>query len=103
MNWRARDFAGREDFMADVHANIHEELRTGRGFVLLRGLSVDGVGLEQFVADVETLGRRFGRLLSQNAAGDLVGHVVDASASERTPRLFRSNLELRPHTDNAAI
>src|SRR5437764_1463020 len=99
MSWRASDFASREDFTADFRSDIYEEVRSGRGFVLLRGLSTAGISLEQFVTEVSAIARRFGRALSQSAEGELVGHVIDASRAEPTPRLFRSNLELRPHTD----
>lgn len=101
MSWRADDFAGRDAFAADVRSDVYEEVRSGRGFVLLRGLATNS--LQEFIADVAALARRFGRAVSQNAEGELIGHVVDASASDQTPRHFRSSLELRPHTDNAAV
>jgi alpha-ketoglutarate-dependent taurine dioxygenase len=103
VNWRARDFKNREDFSADFRSDAYEEVRSGRGFALLRGLPVHGASLEEFTAEVAALGARFGRALSQNAQGELIGHVVDAAGAESTPRLFRTNLELRPHTDNAPI
>src|SRR5690606_6842646 len=40
---------------------------------------------------------------SQNTDGDFIGHVVDASAVDATPRMYRSNLELRPHSDITAM
>lgn len=101
MSWRAADFGSRDDFTADVHSDVYEEVRSRRGFVLLRGLATRD--LDQFIADVFALGRRFGRVLSQSAQGELIGHVLDASAFDVTPRHFRTNLELRPHTDNAAV
>ena len=80
-----------------------EEVRSGRGFVLLRGLPHDGLAVEDFVAAVWGVGTWFGEPLSQNAQGELIGHVLDASAEEATPRMFRSNLELRLHTDWTAM
>lgn len=80
----------------------YEEVRSGRGFVVLRGLPLEG-GLERFMAAVWGVGTHFGQALSQNAAGELIGHVIDASAQEETPRMFRSNLELRLHTDITAM
>jgi hypothetical protein len=41
--------------------------------------------------------------LSQNASGDLITEVVDASAADPTPRMYRSNLELRLHSDITAM
>jgi len=80
-----------------------EEVRSGRGFVLLRGLPLDGLALEDFIAAVWGVGTWFGKPLSQNAQGELIGHVLDASSEEATPRMYRSNLELRLHTDWTAM
>ncbi len=80
-----------------------EEVKSGYGFVLLRGLPVDGVTLDEFIAAVWGIGTYFGHPLSQNAQGELIGHVVDATQQEQTPRMFRSNLELRLHSDITAM
>ncbi len=80
----------------------YDEVRAGRGFVLLRGLPVDG-SFEEFVAAVWGIGAHFGAPLSQNAQGELIGHVIDASKQDATPRMYRSNLELRLHNDMTAM
>jgi len=81
----------------------YAEVRSGKGFLVLRGLPLDGVSLEQFTACAWGVGTHFGRALSQNAQGDLVTSVVDATAEDATPRMYRSNLELRPHSDITAM
>ena len=81
----------------------YEDVRAGRGFVLLRGLPIDGLTLEEFIAAVYGIGLNFGRALSQNAQGELVTQVVDATKEDATPRMYRSNLELRPHNDITAM
>ncbi len=81
----------------------YEEVRSGRGFVVLRGLPVDDLDIDRFVAAVWGVGTHFGDALSQNTSGDQVGHVVDATAEDATPRMYRSNLELRPHNDITAM
>jgi alpha-ketoglutarate-dependent taurine dioxygenase len=80
----------------------YEEVRAGQGLVLIRGLPVDG-SLEQFTDAVWEVGKHFGQALSQNAQGELVGHVIDATKEDATPRMYRSNLELRPHSDITAM
>ena len=80
----------------------YEEVRAGRGFVVIRGLPLDG-SLDEFIAAVQEAGRHFGQALSQNAQGELVSHVIDATREDPTPRLYRSNLELRPHSDITAM
>jgi alpha-ketoglutarate-dependent taurine dioxygenase len=81
----------------------YEDVRSGRGFVLLRGLPVDGLSVEDFIAAVWGVGTWLGSPLSQNAQGELIGHVLDATAEDATPRMYRSNLELRLHTDWTAM
>lgn len=83
-------------------SRAYEEVRAGKGVVVIRGLPVDGT-LEQFVDTVDAVGAHFGRKLSQNAQGELIGHVIDATAEDPTPRMYRSNLELRPHSDITAM
>jgi hypothetical protein len=81
----------------------YEEVRSGKGFVVLRGLPIEGLSLEQFTACAWGVGTHFGRALSQNAQGELVTSVIDASGEDATPRMYRSNLELRPHSDITAM
>src|SRR5260221_4659833 len=75
----------------------YAEVRSGKGFVVLRGLPFEGLSLERFTACAWGAGLHFGRALSQNAQGELVTSVIDATAEDATPRMYRSNLELRPH------
>ena len=70
---------------------------------MLRGLPVDGLAVDDFIAAVWGVGTWFGTPLSQNAQGELIGHVLDATAEDATPRMYRSNLELRLHTDWTAM
>ncbi|MBV8031067.1 MAG: TauD/TfdA family dioxygenase [Betaproteobacteria bacterium] len=103
--WTAASFAGPDAYMVDIASDLakaYAEVREGRGFVVIRGLPLDG-SLEDFVQAVEHLGEHFGHLLSQNAQGETVGHVIDASGEDPTPRMYRSNLELRPHSDITAM
>jgi len=81
----------------------YEEVRSGKGFVVLRGLPFEGLSLQQFTAAAWCVGLSFGRALSQNAQGERVTSVIDATAEDATPRMYRSNLELRPHSDITAM
>jgi len=103
--WNAASFPERSAYCtgrspADLKA-AYEEVRVGRGFVVVRGLPLES--LDEFIAAVCEVGKHFGHTLSQNAQGDLVGHVIDASGEDPTPRMYRSNLELRPHSDITAM
>jgi alpha-ketoglutarate-dependent taurine dioxygenase len=96
--------AGAAILALDIDSDLkraYEEVRAGRGIVLVRGLPLED--LERFTAAVWELGKHFGHALSQNAQGELIGQVIDASAEDDTPRMYRSNLELRPHSDITAM
>ena len=97
----------KSDFRFDgLHNKLergYAEVRSGKGFVVLRGLPFEGLSLEQFTACAWGVGLHFGRALSQNAQGELVTSVIDATAEDATPRMYRSNLELRPHSDITAM
>lgn len=99
--WRADASIARVDVDSDLKA-AYDEVRSGKGVVLVCGLPVDGT-LDEFCAAVCEIGRHFGTALSQNAQGELIGHVIDATAEDPTPRMYRSNLELRPHNDITAM
>ena len=99
--WKADASIPALDVDSDL-SRAYQEVRSGMGVVIIRGLPVDGT-LERFVEAVGAVGRHFGHKLSQNAQGELVGHVVDATQEDPTPRMYRSNLELRPHSDITAM
>jgi hypothetical protein len=84
-------------------ARALDAVRSGRGFVVLRGLPTGGFTLDRFEAAVWGIGAHFGRALSQNAQGELIGHVVDATHEDPTPRMYRSAQELGPHSDITAM
>ncbi|HXU41665.1 MAG TPA: TauD/TfdA family dioxygenase [Burkholderiales bacterium] len=103
--WNAASFPERSAYCtgrspAELKA-AYDEVRAGRGFVVVRGLPLGS--LDEFIAAVCEVGKHFGQQLSQNAQGELVGHVIDASGEDPTPRMYRSNLELRPHSDVTAM
>jgi hypothetical protein len=88
------------DLSAKLDA-AYEDVRSGRGFTIMRRLPLDDqLTLDEFRAAVWGIGLHFGgRMLSQNASGELITEVVDATANDPTPRMYRSNVELRLHTD----
>ena len=69
---------------------LASELIDGRGFELIRGLPVAELGADQAAAAFLTLGRHLGSLRSQNADGDLLGHVrnVGLDAADPDVRIY---------------
>lgn len=83
---------------------LRDELLFGRGFVLLRGLSVDG-DPARVAARLWVLGRHIGEPVSQNARGHLLGHVCDLGydAADPATRLYQTNQRQGFHTDSADV
>jgi hypothetical protein len=71
----------REDFPLPTLGPVLDRLRAsvlqGRGFVLLRGMPVEGRPVEESATAYWGVGTYFGSARSQNAKGHLLGHVYD--------------------------
>jgi hypothetical protein len=82
-----------------------DALDAGRGFVLVRGVPVERYGESDAALAYWGLGLHLGRAVSQNAAGDLLGHVRDAGAERTDPtvRKYRTREPLAFHTDGSDI
>jgi hypothetical protein len=99
----------REDFPLGVlSASVEswlDELERGRGFLLVRGVPVERQGEREATLAYWGLGLHLGRPISQNAAGDLLGHVRDLGLDRRDPtlRLYKTREQLGFHTDGADL
>jgi hypothetical protein len=99
----------RDDFashrLADLSDAWLDELDRGRGFLLLRGLPVARWGDELSSLAYLGLALHLGTLASQNAAGDLLGHVRDTGADPEDPsvRLYKTRKAQPFHTDGADL
>ena len=82
----------------DVEA-WRREVREGRGIVLLRGLPVGEMPLNDLRMLYLGLGCHFGRPVSQSAMGDVVGDVVNVGGRDKRERAYRSSRALKLHTD----
>jgi len=81
-------------------ARWRDEIRRGRGFVLIRGVPVQNWTEAQAETFFWCLGHHFGIPGAQNPEGDLLGHVRDQRTGEDV-RYYRTNKELAVHTDTA--
>ncbi|MDH5676500.1 MAG: TauD/TfdA family dioxygenase [Myxococcales bacterium] len=100
---RAADF-GFQHF-AEVLADWKRELAEGRGFLLVRGLPVERYSEAQCALVYWGIGQHLGTPVSQNADGDLLGHVRDTGDDPDDPnvRLYRTRARQDFHTDGADI
>lgn len=87
-------------FSAGIEA-LREELLEGRGFVQIRGLQVDRWTRAQAAAAFWGIGAHLGRALSQNAQGDLLGHIKDLGGDYDDPqtRGYLTNARMGFHAD----
>jgi hypothetical protein len=81
------------------------EVLDGRGFVLLRGLPVERWSRRQTAIAFLGIGSHLGRLRSQNAEGQLLGHVKDLGRSSRDPnvRIYQTRERQTFHTDSCDV
>lgn len=77
-----------------------EEIRHGRGFVLIRGFPVHAWTEAQASVAYWCLGHHFGIPGAQNPEGDLLGHVRDQHTGKDV-RYYRTNKAIAPHCDAA--
>jgi hypothetical protein len=91
--------------LADKIARWTEELRRGRGFVLVRRFPVDRLSPEAVELAYVGLGLHFGTPVGQDAHGTLLGHVRDERVPRDGPavRLYTTNARQDFHTDGADI
>ena len=106
-----RDIASirREDFPLPTLGPVLERLRgevlNGRGFVLVRGLPVEGRPIAVNAAAYWGIGCYFGNARSQNAKGHVLGHVRDLGLSSKDPnvRIYLTTERQNFHTDSCDI
>ena len=87
-----------------LHA-LRDEIIDRRGFVLLRGLDIEGWPIERTARVYWGLGSWFGRAVSQNAMGHVLGHVRDLDYHTRDPnvRTYQTTERQYYHSDSCDI
>ncbi|MDP3925798.1 MAG: TauD/TfdA family dioxygenase, partial [Hydrogenophaga sp.] len=100
---------GQEDFVLPVLAeklrSIDDQIRNGRGFVLLKGFPVQRYTIDEIKTIYWGLGTHIGQVISHNVAGDFVAAVTDLALNSSDPnrRNNTTNQLLDPHTDLADV
>ncbi|HEX3864390.1 MAG TPA: TauD/TfdA family dioxygenase [Stellaceae bacterium] len=91
--------------LGPVLDRMRGEVLNGRGFVLLRGLPVEGRPMVDSAAAYWGVGTYFGNARSQNAKGHLLGHVCDLGLSTDDPnvRTYQTTERQHFHTDSCDI
>jgi len=99
----------REDFplpvLAPAIARWMDQLQNGRGFVNVKGIPVERHGDQDVALLHWGLGLHMGTAVSQNAAGDVLGHVRDTGADpdDTSVRLYKTRVDLGFHSDGSDL
>jgi hypothetical protein len=100
----------REDFPLPTLGPVLDRLRgqvlDGRGFVLLRGVPVEGRPIAESAAVYWGIGAYFGSARSQNAKGHLLGHIYDLggnSATDPNIRTYATSERQNFHIDRCDV
>ena len=85
--------------------HLRDEILNGRGFVLIRGLPVEGRPTADSAAAYWGIGAYLGNARSQNAMGHLLGHVRDLGLATSDPnvRTYQTTERQHFHTDSCDI
>jgi len=89
-------------FLTRICNNV---LLQGRGFVVISGLPVERYSIEQAAAAFLGIGAYFGKPVSQNGKGHILGHVKDLGRSidDPTARIYQTTHKQTFHTDSVDI
>ncbi len=101
-HFQQADFALAE--MADELGHYAEQLESGKGFLLLRGLPVERYSDADIHIIYYGLGLNMGVPVRQNPKGDLLGLVMNlGDADNKTTRVYETNAHLPYHTDPSDV
>jgi Taurine catabolism dioxygenase TauD, TfdA family len=77
----------------------------GRGFMVIRDVPVDRYSIQEAAAAFLGIGAYFGKPVSQNGNGHILGHVKDLGRSieDPTARIYQTTHKQTFHTDSADI
>src|SRR6202012_452109 len=84
--------------LAKLLAEAQRELEYGRGFVLLRGIPVEHYSDQEAGLLFRGIGAHIGNVVSQNAKGDLLGHVFDRGYAD-----YRGRSDIRGYQTRAEL
>ena len=91
------------DVVGTLMRSLPERLRTGRGFLMLRGLPRQRYSDDDMTRIYFGLGSYIGKPMTQSYLGDILGHVMDVSDYEPKSRGYRKGGGQLMHTDSCDI
>ena len=89
--------------VGNYFVRLREELRYGRGFVLLRGLPRERYSVDDMARIYYGFGAHIGAPGPQSWQGELLGNVIDVSDIEADPRGYHKGGRQNFHTDSTDV
>lgn len=88
-----------------LRSRVDDEVLSGRGFLLLRGLPVERWSMRESATAFFGLGAHLGSARSQNGKGHVLGHVQDLGMDVNDPnvRIYQTHVRQTYHTDSCDI
>lgn len=88
------------DTVGGLLSRLRDELQTGRGFVLIRGLSREKYDDDDLARIYCGLGAHLGEVIPQSGKGEVLGHVMNvADLVDEQVRGYRSAQAMNMHSD----
>jgi hypothetical protein len=86
-------------------AGLRDQIETGLGFALVRGLDVDAYPPDVLAAMYWGIGTHLGTAIAQNAKGDVLGHVRDEGLTLDNPlaRGYQTRVAQSLHVDRCDV
>lgn len=91
------------DAVGDFMRGLRDQLRDGRGFILLRGIPRAEYSADDMARIYFGLGSHLGIPMVQSHLGDLLGHVIDVSDVEPKSRGYRKGGGQEMHVDSTDV
>lgn len=91
--------------VSSLLAKVADNLDTGIGLALIRGLQIEHLSREDIMRAYFGLGCYIGKARPQNRLGHMIGHVKDLGDDAKDPktRIYRTNARQRFHVDSSDI
>ena len=91
--------------LGSAFKRIATEVNEGRGLCIIKGLPIARYSAQDAELILAGVGSHFGSSITQNAFGDIIGHVRDfgAKLGQKDVRGYDTNSELRFHNDECDL
>ncbi len=91
------------DALQPALERANHNIQNGVGFMMFRGLDVERYTRDELALVFYSIGLHLGLPIIQSHQGELLGHVIDLSDIEKSPRGYHTGGHMGMHTDSCDI